>query len=143
MLLKTKHESPGYEKPSTKFSISHFSSARRTEEIPTHDYQRHDRWMSPVSRVRLNGSFTLRSRALRIKDLTSFSAYQILFHTSFVSFYYWVAYGQTQSRSAFCLFVFFFFFLLCCLWANPVEVCVLFVCFLFFLFFKFFFFPCR
>ena len=26
--------------------------ARRTEEIPTHDYQRHDRWMSPVSRVR-------------------------------------------------------------------------------------------
>ncbi|XP_068691756.1 uncharacterized protein [Montipora foliosa] len=25
----------------------------RTEEIPTHDYQRHDRWMSPVSRVRL------------------------------------------------------------------------------------------
>ena len=62
--------------------------ARRTEEIPTHDYQRHDRWMSPVSRVRLNGSFTLRSRALRIKDLTSFFlAYQILFHTSFVSFY--------------------------------------------------------
>ena len=61
--------------------------ARRTEEIPTHDYQGHDRWMSPVSRVRLNGSFTLRWRALRIKDLTSFSAYQILFHTSFVSFY--------------------------------------------------------
>ena len=25
---------------------------------------------------------------------------------------YWVAYGQTQSRSAFCLFVFFFFFFL-------------------------------
>ena len=26
--------------------------------------------------------------------------------------YYWVAYGQTQSRSAFCLFGFFFFFFL-------------------------------
>ena len=61
--------------------------ARRTKEISTHDYQRHDRWMSPVSRVRLNGSFTFRWRALRIKDLTSFSAYQNLFHTSFVSFY--------------------------------------------------------
>ena len=31
-------------------------------------------------------------------------------------------------------------YLLGCLWANPVEVCVLFVCFLFFLFFSFFFF---
>ena len=33
-----------------------------------------------------------------------------------------------------------FSLLLGCLWANPVQVCVLFVCFLFFLFFSFFFF---
>ena len=73
--------------PTSQVFLFRARRTSRTEEIPTHDYQRHDRWMSPVSRVRLNGSFTLRWRALRIKDLTSFSAYQILFHTSFVSFY--------------------------------------------------------
>ena len=73
--------------PTSQVFLFRARRTSRTEEIPTHDYQRHDRWMSPVSRVRLNGPFTLRWRALRIKDLTSFSAYQILFHTSFVSFY--------------------------------------------------------
>ena len=35
---------------------------------------------------------------------------------------YWVAYGQTQSRSAFCLFVFFFFFFLVFFFSVSVKV---------------------